>query len=497
MSNLILITTDQQRFDSLGCNGSDFLHMPFLDALAAQGARFERAYCANPVCTPSRVSLMTGQLPSRHGSYNIGTEACRTDRFLSAVLTGAGYRTHQLGKAHFYPWDVESIESTAGGIEPLRGFAGFETAEISVGHASWGVSGHYETWLNQKGIYKGRNMPQLQVKWLFGDRDEDSGGSRIRDAYQTGDWGMPAACHSGAWILDRTEAFLKDRPRERPFYLNIGFQDPHHPLVVPEDWPKIPEDRIPGPQGGYDPRVGQLAALAKGRIEEEYGGRFGIAGNQDTAWKDTEQAVIKKARSYYYSMVELFDSQMGRLTALLKKYGVFEDTILIVTSDHGDLLFDHGLGEKGPMAFEEVLRVPLLIVWPAGIAPCTVDEPVSLTDIYPTVLDYLGIPVPAPCDGLSLRPLLAGAPFARGGVTIEFKEESDAIRYRCFLTKEWKLVEYMGERFGELYHLKEDPKETENLYFDPAYLPVKYGLLKEMLYESERHDFLADRPSRC
>ena len=94
MPNVVLITTDQQRFDSLGCNGSAWMRTPVLDGLAKEGARFERAYCANPVCTPSRVSIMTGQLPSRHGSYNIGTVAADCQRFLSTVLSDHGYRTH-------------------------------------------------------------------------------------------------------------------------------------------------------------------------------------------------------------------------------------------------------------------------------------------------------------------------------------------------------------------------------------------------------------------
>lgn len=489
MSNVIIVTTDQQRFDTLGCNGNSFIHTPNLDRLAAAGARFERAYCTNPVCTPSRVSLMTGQLPSRHGSYNIGTVAADTGSFLSTLLTKEGYRTHQLGKAHFYPWDVPSPETqkTEGQI-PFTGFAGFETAELSVGHSSWGVSAHYEAWLAEKGIRKGCRMPQLQTEWLFPEG---------KDAYQTGDWGMPKEWHSGAWILDRTEAFLQERKKDRPFYLNIGFQDPHHPLVLPKDQERIPEDAIPLPQGTFDERVGQLTALWNGTIEEEYGGRFGIAGNQDTVWRDTDTAVMRKARSYYYSMVELFDSQIGALLSLLQKYQVLEDTLLIITSDHGDMLFDHGLGEKGPMAFEEVLRVPLLIHFPKKIFPCVVTEPVSLADLHPTILDYLDIPLKTCCDGNSLRPVLEGRPAGRKGVIAEFKEEKDAVRWRCFITREWKLVEYMGEAFGELYHLKEDGKEKRNLWFYPEFLPVKYELLRQMAEERDRHDFLAERPCRC
>ena len=282
-------------------------------------------------------------------------------------------------------------------------------------------------------------MPQLQTKWLFPEG---------KDAYQTGDWGMPKEWHSGAWILDRTEAFLQERNQDRPFYLNIGFQDPHHPLVLPKDQERNPEDKIPLPQGTFDERLGQLTALWNGKIEEEYGGRFGIAGNQDTVWRDTDAAVIRKARIYYYSMVELFDSQIEALLSLLEKYRVLEDTFLIITSDHGDMLFDHGLGEKGPMAFEEVLRVPLLMHFPGEISPCVVTEPVSLADLYPTILDYLDIPMRTCCDGISLRPVLEGRASGRKGVIAEFKEEKDAIRWRCFITEEWKLVEYMGEKFG-------------------------------------------------
>lgn len=487
MKNLIVITTDQQRFDSLGCNGSDFVHTPNLDRIAYQGARFSRAYCTNPVCTPSRVSILTGLLPSRHGSYNIGTYAADTSRFLSTVLTGAGYRTHHLGKLHVYPWDVASPETApVEDQKPFADFAGFETAELSVGHSDWGVNGHYEAWLAARGIKKGCKMPQLQVKRLF-----------AQDAYGCGDWGMPYRLHSGAWIVDRTEAFLKERDLSRPFYLNIGFQDPHHPLALPQDWPKIRPECLPGPKGSAQEGVTPQAALRRGTAEEDCGGRFGIAGNQNTVWQEVSEEKIRTARSYYYSMVELFDYQIGQLEALLKRYGVWEDTMLVITSDHGDMLYDHGLGEKGPLAYEEVLRVPLLVCLPGRIASQTVDTPVSLADLYPTVLSYLGLPCPEGIDGVSLKGLLEGKPLPRCGVRAEFKEEADRIRYRCFITKEWKLVEYPGEHFGELYNLEQDPGETQNRYGDPACLAVKYELLKEMLAQQDRCDFLARRPCRC
>ena len=486
--NVVIITTDQQRYDTLGCNGNPWIRTPVLDELVSRGIRFSRAYCSNPVCTPSRVSIMTGQLPSRHGSYNIGTTAADTGNFLSTVLTQNGYRTHQIGKAHFYPWDVPSLENReTQGTEPFYGFAGFETAELSVGHTDWGVNGHYEAWLAEKGIKKGCHMAQLQVKRLF-----------EKDAYQTGDWGMPVKYHSGAWIVDRVRHFLQTRDKNRPFYLNIGFQDPHHPLSVPKDWQKVPTEKVPAPCGSFDGRVTAQNALADGIVEEVCGGKFGIAGNQDTVWKDVSEQVIRTARSYYYSMVELFDRQMGEMISALEEAGVFENTILIITSDHGDMLFDHGIGEKGPLSFEEVLHIPLLMVCPAKIRPGVVEKPVSLVDLYPTVLDYAEIETDRKtCDGISLRPLIEGEKWIRTGVCAEFKEDPGVVSYRCFITEEWKLTEYTGEAYGELYHLKTDPGETKNLWFDVQYLPVKYELLRRMLDETDKRAFLAERPCRC
>lgn len=483
--NIVLITTDQQRYDSLGCCGGSWMHTPSIDALAASGARFSRAYCTNPVCTPSRVSTMTGKLPGRHGSYNIGTRVRTTEDFLSTRLTAAGWRTHHIGKAHFYPWDVRSEENRASyPEEPLRDFAGFETAELTVGHTDWGVTGHYEHWLRGHGVVKGRHMPELQVKRLLPG-----------DAYGTADWGLPSRLHSGWWIVERAEAFLRSLEPGRPFFLNLGFQDPHHPLAVPSDFPKLPMDAIPPARGGYDPRLLHLDALANGTIEtSRFGGRFGIAGNQNTRWADYPEEHKRLVRQYYYTMIELYDRQIGALLEAFRRCGQLENTIFLVTTDHGDLLFDHGIGEKGPASYEGVLHVPLIAAAPGLIAPQTVDEPVSLADLLPTVLDYAGLP-PADCDGLSLRPLLEGGAWSREAVCAEFMEEPHAVRYRCAVTKRWKLTVYDGEAFGELYDLAADPEEECNLFFDPAYASV-ISELQAQLPPTPRLP-LAERPCRC
>lgn len=327
-------------------------------------------------------------------------------------------------------------------------------------------------------------MPELQVRRLMPG-----------DAYGTADWGLPSKLHSGWWIVERTEAFLRSLDSKRPFFLNLGFQDPHHPLAVPSDFPKLSMEAIPPARGGYDPRLLHLDALAQGTIESSrFGGRFGIAGNQNTRWVDYQEEHKRLVRQYYYTMIELYDRQIGALLDTFRRCGQLENTIFLVTTDHGDLLFDHGIGEKGPVSYEGVLHVPLLISAPGLIAPQTVDEPVSLTDLLPTVLDYAGLP-PADCDGLSLRPLLEGREWNREAIQAEFMEEPDAVRYRCAVTKRWKLTIYDGEAFGELYDLASDPGEENNLFFDPAYAPV-ISELQAQLPPMPRLP-LAERPCRC
>lgn len=217
---------------------------------------------------------------------------------------------------------------------------------MTIGHSDWGVTGHYEQWLAQKGIVKGKHMPQLQVKRLFPG-----------DAYGTEDWGMPVECHSGQWIVERTEAFLREAPKDRPFFLNLGFQDPHHPLAVPKDFPKLPLETMPHAQGSYDPALQHIDALAQGEIENSrFSGPFGIAGNQNTRWLAYTEEQKQVIRQYYYTMVALYDQQIGQLMEVFKKYGAYENTLFLVTTDHGDMLFDHGIGEKGPLYYSRQCR---------------------------------------------------------------------------------------------------------------------------------------------
>jgi arylsulfatase A-like enzyme len=490
--NIILITTDQQRYDSVRMNGSSFMHTPNMDRIGKEGVSFDRAYCPNTVCTPSRVSLMSGLHLSRHGAYNIGTFASDYAPFMSTILREHGYRTHHIGKAHWHPFWVDSPENQKVDEHgtPMQNFAGFETAEPAIGHTTFGITGFYEHWVKQKGF----DPKSLKVDRLFEE-----------DANDTGNWNLPVELHNGHWIAERAIDFLENHKGDQPFFLNLGFQDPHHPHVLPYDYMnRVDPDTIPLPDTDIDNESGfaeHIPLFHDGKmVESRFNGQFVIAGNVKAAWKPyfKDEEKTRATRAYYYSMVQLIDEQLGRILETVDKLGLRDNTLFIFTTDHGELLGDHSIGQKGPMVYEGVTHIPLVMRYPNGFDPCKVEECVSLIDLLPTILDFAGIQDEMKRDGLSLKSRLQdGEALKRKGVRIEFKEEPDRIRFKCWVTPEWKLAVYTGESFGELYHLATDPGEKHNLFELPEYQAIKAQLLIEMLNDMERSEPVSRRPCRA
>ncbi|TCP22668.1 arylsulfatase A-like enzyme [Scopulibacillus darangshiensis] len=462
-----------------------------MDRIGREGVSFKRAYCPNTVCTPSRTSMMTGVHLSRHGAYNIGTTAIDKNIFFSHLLRNKGYQTHHIGKAHWYPWGIESPENAIVDEKgtPFKDFTGFEKAELSVGHGTWGVTGHYKRWIESKGFCPSDFKEQYILE---------------NDANGTADWELPIELHSGTWIAERAVEFLRNYDNAQSFYLNLGFQDPHHPHVVPKNYQRrIDADDIPltnrkSYNKGLLPE--HITHFHNGTINESrFKGKFAIAGNEGFAWKAyyNDEPKARTTKAYYYTMVQLIDDQLGVILEELDKLGLSDNTLLIFTSDHGEMLGDHSIGQKGPMVYEGVTHIPLLIRYPNGFDPCEVEECVSLVDLAPTILDFLNIEDSIQRDGISLRPRLEkGKPLERDGVRIEYKEEPNRIRFKCWVTQEWKIAIYFGESFGELYDLKNDPNEMNNLFQERGFEGVKTKLLIDLLNDMERSEPLSNRTSR-
>ena len=489
--NIIVITTDQQRTDSLGCYGSAFTQTPNLDRIGAEGAVCERAYCSNPVCTPARASIFSGQYMSRHGAWNVGVNVPEDVVMISHRLGGRGYRTHYIGKAHFQAFKGTPEQSR----EPTRGwerhypaftgpYYGFETIELALGHVTYGITGHYGAWVrsqvSEDEFQSFRESKQYGAFWFGGNAH---------------DWHIPLRLHNSVWTADRTVEFLRTHDKEQPFLLGIGFQDPHHPHGVPLEFDdRVDLESVPLPrctEGELEDKPPHFLLAHRGKLEDlPFHGDFGLAGQGRGAdFSRVSEVDARQGRAYYHTLVKLIDREMGRILDCLEEQGLAENTLLIFTTDHGELLGDHGLWMKGPFHYEEMVRIPMLIRWPNGIpAGRRVRGLISQVDLVPMILAAVGAGGPAPgeIDGVDALPLLRGRVEAvRDAAIVECTEDPRGLRAKTVVTPDRKLTCYHGYDFGELYDFETDPGEVRNLWDDAAYAGERGRLMKRIIDHME------------
>jgi arylsulfatase A-like enzyme len=427
--NILIITTDQQRFDSLGCCGSDFVDTPNLDRLAREGALCSRAYCANPVCMPSRASIFTGRMVSNHGVWNNGVNLPDDQVLISHRLAEMGYRTHYIGKTHFQVTGgtpEQSREAKQGWerrFPAYRGpYYGFQQVELSIGHTKGGIKGHYGAWVRQ------------QVSEEEFDRycHADMRGEHFFGC-NAFDWDLPTRLHNSVWIAERAINFIEQHDRSSPFLLALGFQDPHHTHCVPRDLPdRVAPEAVPPPdftEGELDDKPPHFADT-RNAVSTEY--PFHLVSDREA----------REGRAYYYSLVQLIDREAGRVLDALEKAGIADNTLVIFTSDHGELLGDHGLWMKGPYHYESLINIPLLLRWPAGLpAGRRVPAVVSQLDLVPTILAAVGADRAQDLDGLNALPLLRGETDAlRDAALVEYTHVRGSLHLRTLVTEDRKIT---------------------------------------------------------
>ena len=487
--NILLVTTDQQRTDTLGCYGFSWAGTPNLDGLAAGGVCCERAYTTNPVCTPARVSLFTGLQVSRHGAWNVGLNAPEDTRTVARRLAEQGYRTHNIGKMHFQAYGSrvdQSLEAMTRSTENHPDFFGpyygFQTVELALGHATYGLRGHYGAWVRSQvteGTFKSYEQATRLSSFYFGGEGYD--------------WDLPLKFHNSVWTADRAIDFLRQHDRAQPFFLTLGFQDPHHPHCVPREFAdRVKPEDVPLPdfdEGELDDKPPHFAIARRGELETSvFRGEYPIAGQGGGAdYRQTTEQEVRQGRAYYYNMVRLIDRQMGRVLRYLDEAGLTENTLVIFTSDHGELLGDHGLWMKGPFHYEQIVRVPLLLRWPRGFSTGQRTQAIlSHLDLVPTMLAAAELPPGPSLDGKNALPLFRGdAASIRDGAMIECIDDPHKLRLKTYVTPERKLTWYHGQTFGEFYDLVKDPREKINLWDNPAYAAEKSLLLGHILEKLE------------
>lgn len=486
--NIILVCTDQQRTDTLSCYGSEFTATPGFDRVAQRGTRYNRAYAPSAVCTPSRASMLSGQYTMRHGSWNVGVNTGDDVTLLSHRLAGVGYQTRLIGKAHVESYSADGEQSRESARDHRTGYDGwtgpyygFQHVELALGHAAWGLSGHYGAWVREHASDSDIARYETLTK---ADGAPDFGGN----AY---DWALPTRLTNSVWTADRAIAFLeRDRERDAPFFLMVSFQDPHHPHCVPTDYGnRVDPAAVPmpvHPGGGFDALPPHFRTAHEGQLKgSEFTRRWPMSGQHDGFdYRNVPEDAQRNGRAYYHTMVRLIDDQLVRLWSSLEAQGLADDTLVIVTSDHGELLGDHGLWMKGPFHYEPLARVPFLAMGPGIEAGRVSDDLVSLVDVVPACLNAAGVAFDQrEMDGIDFVAERRGADDT---VLCETILDWQGLICRSVIGSRHKMTWYADRPFGELFDLDADPDETTNLWSDPASAPIRTALLDALANHDTR-----------
>jgi len=500
---ILLITTDQQRYDTLGCNGGIVGRTPVLDGLAAQGVRYERAVPQSVVCMPSRSTILTGQHPSTHGVWMNGVALPVDAPSVAAELQRAGYRTALVGKPHFEPFldpfgrftenglarngttraDSPWADGTVG---PHRGFEHLELAT----HGAVGPL-HYAQWVRE-------NHPEhvggfYQV--LDDDLEVNAAGGGATGAPQVKDNPVPRDVYHTDWVADRTIAWLDSLDPDEDWFVWMSFPDPHHPWDPPQselhrvDWREVP---LPA---GYiaDAAERERVLDAKPRHWRLwYEGALVSNYEAPTRWVPATLTAdqVREVNARNAVEVELIDEAIGRVLAAVDAKGWGQDLDVVFTTDHGELQGDFGLLFKGPYHVDGLMRLPL--IWrpapSAGVTPSAVTAPVGLLDIAPTICDIAGL---EPNEWMEGSPLpVDDADAERRGferVLTEWDSEVHGVgvHLRTITRDGWVCTTYGPGTVhdgteGELYDLTEDPLQQVNRWDDPAVRTLRDDLVADL-----------------
>lgn len=471
--NILMLCTDQQRFDTLGCYGNLQAKTPNLDRLAEQGTLFEQCYVQNTICSPSRASLFTGMYARNHGLWANGVAMPEYRRMFTRVLADAGYDCGMIGKQHLSAcegWQTEKRYDD--------GFRVFEWAHDPI-HRS--PQNAYLRWLRQ-------TYPEI-YHGIFADEgnpDMAEAGNKSRGATPMNTVSKEA--HFSHWVADRAIDFIReDQAREvdQPFFLIANFFDPHHPFGAPEEFRKMFNAvNIPPPvrrDGELDTKPGVQAEYSR----KSYGGHA-------PGFQDYSDAEINEIRTAYHAMIALVDWEVGRVLDALEEAGLADNTLVVFTSDHGEMLGDHDILLKGPMMYDACTRVPLILRWPGQVpAGRRCEDLVQWIDLTATYLDISGAKGQHQAQGSSLMGVFEEEGEWRDWALCEYRDSGHQARPPVHTTmlrhKQWKLVLWHGapatdrKMEGELYDMEVDPSELYNLYDDPSYRDVREALKDQML----------------
>ena len=436
--------------------------MPNVERLAAEGVRFERAYCPTAHCCPSRATFFTGLYPSRHGVYNNVSTPTAIHKGLNAGVTtwGEGLRDAGYNLAFTGKWHVSGEENPSD-----RGWR-----ELNVTARANAVM--------QTGRERWRQMADTRTPRERGQVKRPGWGDY--QLYRTTPDGGPKGYENQpnyAVVRSAVEALPELASRNEPWALYVGVLAPHDPFVAPERFAAMYDPAtVPLPPSYHDacedkPRVYQ-------RMRRQY-------------WDQLSEDEVRESIAHYWACCTMTDALFGEVLDALEATGQADDTLVLFLSDHGEYAGAHGLYCKGVPAFREAYEIPCVARWPNGIAAPgrTTDAFVTLADFAPTFLELAGLDPPGDLTGRSLVPLFAsdGAPPADWPDAVHTQFNGVELYYtqRSVTTRDWKYV-YNGFDFDELYDLRADPHEMVNLAARPEHEAVKRELVGRMWRFADR-----------
>lgn len=489
--NVLFIIADAHRADQMSCYGNRILKTPNLDKLAKDGVRFTNCFCTNPICMPNRATMITGLYPNVHGVRSNGINLREDIPTITKTLRKRGWHTAAVGKLHHQFWlapfkhkykSAESLDSWASnksGNDLVREnfllpYYGYNEVEVISGNGTV-CAGHYTEWLEERAPDIAEDMKKRVQNYdnLFSLFCKE----------------IPEELYNTTYVKERTLAFLEryagGKYGNKPFYLHCSFPDPHYPLFPPKMYQDMYKaEEIDLPSSFHD---------IKNLYSHEFlGPHLKNPPFKKAFIRESTEKEVQKLIALTYASIQYVDYSIGQILASLEKLGYSDNTIVIYTSDHGDLMGDHGLLFKGPCPFNGVLQLPMIwkipgLTKPAGVS----DSLVSSIDYPKTILNLLNVPErhhPPDMQGYDITPILENPDNkVRDFVLIENDEEVGPLmsRLRHLVTEEYKLTVYESlPEYGDLFDRKNDPDELTNLWYDNKYKDLRLKLVTKLLHEN-------------
>ncbi len=453
--HIILIITDQQRYDTIAALGFPWMHTPNLDRLVREGTVFEQCHITAPSCVPSRASLFNGYWPHATGILRNGVAWQRT---WVQTLADTGYHCVNVGKMHTIPYDAK---------------AGFHERFVMENKDRYYEGRWFADEWDKALVARGQVKPSRERYRTLPDYRERLG------AYE---WTLPKESHADMFVGDMACWWLETRPKPEALFMQVGFLGPHPPYDPVASYAEryLNDPRVPVPSP-TPPDLDDLPEFLKAKR------RHDAREDHDAVLWSLEPTAeqLKRLRAYYLANVTMIDEAIGKLIATLDAKGYLDESLIVFTADHGDNLGDHGLSQKWSM-YEPVMRVPA-IFWAPGEVPAGArhDGLCQLFDLGPTLLEWAGAPLPTACQAQSLMPALRGEPWT--GRDLVFAEQAGdvaltgAALFSMARDARWKLVHILDAERGQLFDLATDPGEEHNRWDDPACADQKARLLQALL----------------